>query len=74
MTTTVYAKSNCQPCAATKKFLDDNAIPYILRNIETDEGAIDEAITYGFRAMPIVVSERGNWAGYNADKLASLLR
>lgn len=70
----VYTKSSCNPCARTKDYLRAHNIPFVERNIETDEGAIEEAVTHGFRSMPIVVTPTEKWAGLNLERLSSLAR
>ena len=42
----VFSKPGCGPCAAVKRFLANNSIPY-------DEGTEQEAAGKGYRSVPI---------------------
>lgn len=42
----VFSKPNCGPCAAVKRFLTSNSIPY-------DEATEQEAADRGYRSVPI---------------------
>lgn len=73
---TVYTKDNCQPCKATKRWLDENEIPY-----EELHGPdhIDEIAEMGYMAAPVTVvtDDEGNvvhWQGFIRDNLINNLK
>jgi len=72
MTTTVYTKDNCQGCKATIRFLDGNDIPYVTKNVDTDEKAREKVMALGFMQMPVVVTPTDSWFGYRPDKLVTV--
>ncbi len=69
----VWSNENCVQCERTKKFLDDNKIPYeskmLADDVETTKGFIES----GFRTAPIVVTPKETWSGFKLDKLKSLV-
>lgn len=68
----VYTKSNCQPCKATKRFLDKNNIPYIEESLE-DASVLESMKSMGFTSAPIVISGEESWSGFNPTKLKTLM-
>ncbi|MFK8243873.1 MULTISPECIES: glutaredoxin domain-containing protein [unclassified Facklamia] len=71
----VYTKDNCIQCYHTKKFLDDNEIPYILINVTNNEAATNELKEHKFGSLPVVVpgSFDKAWAGFQPDSLEKLV-
>ncbi|WP_252108970.1 MULTISPECIES: glutaredoxin family protein [unclassified Halomonas] len=69
---TVYSKPNCQPCRLTKVQLDSMGVEYVEKNVDDSEQARSEALEYGHRQMPIVVTGDDHWSGFRPDKLAEL--
>ena len=54
---TVFAKSDCSYCALTKKWLDENAIPYEEIDIMKDQAALDLVLSHGHRTVPQIYLE-----------------
>lgn len=71
---TLYSKSNCQGCVATKRFLTANQIDYIEKNVEDSEENMSEALSFGFQQMPIVATENDSWFGFDPSKLSGLVK
>lgn len=70
----VYSKSQCMYCQFTKKYLQEQKIPYEEKNVETDLQAFSEIEPLGFTSLPIVVSEVvPPFCGFRPDKLSLLL-
>lgn len=67
--TTVYTKPACVQCEMTKKYMDKNGIPYTTVDITKDQEAFDMVIGMGFQSAPVVISEVGNWSGFQPDKI-----
>ena len=68
----VYSRKNCQPCMLTKKWLDDNSIPYESVDVDTlrDLNFLREL---GHSQLPVVyLGEYTHWSGYQPQKLKGL--
>jgi glutaredoxin-like protein NrdH len=71
--TTVYTKPACVQCDMTKRYMDKNGIEYTTVDITKDPEALDMILGMGFQSAPVVISEAGNWAGFQPDKINLLL-
>ena len=67
--TTVYIKNNCVQCDMTKRYMDKNGIAYTTVDITQDEQALEMILGMGFSSAPVVISDKGSWAGFQPDKL-----
>lgn len=72
MTVTVYTKNNCFGCGATKRKLTEEGIEFIEKNVDTDEKARDKVIALGFMQMPVVVTDKDSWFGYDPSRIAQI--
>jgi len=71
--TIVYIKPSCVQCDMTKRYLDKNKIPYDTVDITQDEEALEMILGMGFSSAPVVMSDAGNWAGFQPDKINLLI-
>jgi glutaredoxin-like protein NrdH len=69
----VYTNENCVQCDRTKKFLDDNNIPYLTLSLADNPERTREFIDMGFKSAPIVETPHEIWSGFKLDNLKSLL-
>ena len=67
--TTVYTKPSCVQCDMTKRYLDKAGVEYNTVDITEDPAALELILSMGFQAAPVVISDAGNWAGFQPDKL-----
>lgn len=67
--TTVYVKPSCVQCDMTKRFMDKNGIDYDTVDITQDPAALEMILDMGFSSAPVVISDKGSWAGFQPDKL-----
>lgn len=51
----VYTQNQCRPCGDLKAFLDNNGVPYTLKNISEDAKAKEEVIALGAMTTPVTV-------------------
>jgi len=59
---------------ATKAWLQKNNIPYIEKNVSTDDAGRVELFNLGYRTTPVVVTDAGEViVGYSTTKLATAL-
>jgi glutaredoxin-like protein NrdH len=72
MSITVYTKPSCVQCEQTKKYLDRNGLEYTSIDITEDKEAFDMVAGLGFQSAPVVITDKGNWAGFRPDYLAKL--
>ena len=72
---TVYSKPNCQPCRATKRWLDKRGIPYTEVDITTSPADLEAITALGFQEAPVVIVSTGDpetdimWSGLVVDNL-----
>jgi glutaredoxin-like protein NrdH len=57
----------------TKKMLDKNGIEYTVVDITEDIQAYDKIVSLGFMSVPVVISGDQSWAGFQPDKIQSLI-
>lgn len=67
--TTVYTKPACVQCDMTKRYMDKNNISYVTVDITQDQEALDMILGMGFSSAPVVISDKGSWAGFQPDKI-----
>ncbi len=75
---TLYTKSNCFQCEATKKYLNNHNTRYQEISLEEDELALAAAKDLGYRAAPVVFvrypsGAESHWAGFNPGRLADFV-
>lgn len=72
-TIVIYTQSHCQPCAATKRWLDVRAISYLevaLSALSPEQ--LDTFREQGHLSAPIVVSPVATFSGFRPSALAAL--
>ena len=69
---TVYTKDNCHGCTATKRYLTENGIEFVEKNVDRDEKAREKVMALGFMQMPVVVTDTDSWFGFDPGKLAMI--
>jgi glutaredoxin len=61
-------------CGKVKEFLHQKGVPYVEKDISTDEAALNELLEKGFQATPVTVIDGEAVVGFNTAKLEELLR
>lgn len=70
---TVYSKPGCMQCNFTKKFLEDNNIPFVAKDVEKDIEALNEVKSLGFQSLPVIVADGFEpFTGFRPDVLEKL--
>jgi glutaredoxin-like protein NrdH len=72
VTVTVYTKPSCVQCTATYRALDNKGIEYVVRDVSTDEAALEQVKALGYLQAPVVVTDEEHWSGFRPDKIATL--
>ena len=72
MAITVYTKPSCVQCTATYRALDNKGVESEVRDVSTDEAALEMVKSLGYMQAPVVVTDDGHWSGFRPDKIASL--
>lgn len=68
VTFTVYTRTVCQPCKATKRKLAKHGFTFTERNVEDDPAAAQFLRDAGYTEAPVVIASDGNeWTGYRPD-------
>lgn len=72
---TIYSKPNCMQCDYTKRWLEENKIPYQSIDVMQDDQALSDLQKHGFSGVPVVaVGGFDNaWSGFRPDRLAELV-
>lgn len=76
---TVYSKSNCQPCRATKRKLDMLGLPYVEVDLDHSPEDVEKLRALGYQESPVVDvagapegMPKRTWSGYRPDLLTTL--
>ena len=71
--TTLYTKTQCVQCDATKRALDRQGVEYDTINLDEDDKAYAYVTSMGFRQVPVVVTPTGErWSGFRPDLIAAI--
>jgi len=74
-TITVYSQPRCQPCKATKRWLDSRGIVYGEVDLTTSPDDAEAVRALGFKEAPVVIVSTGDpetdlmWSGFHPDNL-----
>jgi len=75
MTLTVYTQPSCQPCKATKRWLDKRGIIYQEVDVTTSPDDAEAIRALGFKEAPVVIVSSGDpeldlmWSGFDPNNL-----
>lgn len=72
ITITVYTKPSCVQCTATYRALDAKGLEYEVRDLSTDEAALQTVKDLGYLQAPVVVAGTEHWSGFRPDKISAL--
>ncbi|WP_419708029.1 glutaredoxin-like protein NrdH [Promicromonospora sp. NFX87] len=72
MKVTVYTKSPCVQCDATKKLLDRIGVDYTPVDLDANPEALAQLKNLGYLGAPVVVTDHDSWAGFQPDKVRQL--
>lgn len=70
---TVYSQPNCQPCKATKRFLEKNGIDHEVIDLSQDHDAREFVVSLGYKETPVVVYGEQHWSGHRPTTLSKVL-
>ena len=70
---TVYSKPNCVQCEATKRHLAKLDLSFDVVDITEDLEAYDKVTGLGFKAAPVVITDKDAWSGYQPSKIDELV-
>ncbi|VXA93322.1 glutaredoxin domain-containing protein [Citricoccus sp. K5] len=77
-TITVYSKTNCQQCTATKRWLTKAGTPYEVKQVDLPLASAERDIAaikaLGYKGVPVTIVSRDgvpdeHWHGFRPDKL-----
>lgn len=74
-TITIYSQPNCQPCKATKRWLDKRNITFQDIDVTTSPKDAEAIRALGFKEAPVVIVSTGDpetdlmWSGFIPDNL-----
>lgn len=74
-TVTVYSKSNCRQCDATKRWLKQRDVTFSEIDLTADEKNLEAAKALGYQEAPVVVvgfgtpGDEAHWSGFDPNEL-----
>lgn len=69
----VYHQPNCGPCHAAMEYLTKKGIPFVAKNVATDEAAQRELTALGVSSTPTIKVGDEILIGFSPSKLAKAL-
>jgi glutaredoxin-like protein NrdH len=73
---TLYTKPNCQPCKATKRWLDKKGVAYAVKDVTLDPADLAAVKELGYDGVPVTIVSTGDpetelhWYGFHPGNLA----
>jgi glutaredoxin-like protein NrdH len=73
---TVYTKPGCQPCKATKRWLDKKGVDHATVDVTENPDDLAAVKALGYEGVPVVIVSNGDaetdihWNGFHPDNLA----
>jgi len=72
---TLYSRTVCQPCKATKRKLEKHGLTYTELNVEENESAAQFLRDAGYTEAPVVITSDGReWTGFRPDLIEAIAR
>ena len=68
----VYTKYNCPKCESAKMQLKLRDIEFEMKNVEDEPKYMEEALSTGFRSMPIIIVGDSEPFQYNLSKFTEV--
>jgi len=71
----VYTSPGCQPCKATKRWLDREGVEYFTIDVSQNQADLAAIKELGYKAAPVVIVSTGDpeieihWQGFHPDNL-----
>ena len=72
MSISVYTKSACPQCKATRRYLDKADLKYEVIDLSEDPEAAQYVASLGYHSVPVVVVGEDHWSGFRIEKIAEL--
>lgn len=69
---TLYTQAGCGACIATKAYLDRHSLPYSVIDVTSDEDTREALRDEGWRSMPVLKTNQGDFSGYRPGALKAL--
>ena len=68
----VYSKKGCVQCDMTKRLLEQQKTPHVVRMIDESAEALAEIRAMGYSSVPVVAARGQRWAGFQPAKVREL--
>ena len=72
MSITVYTKSACPQCKATRRYLDKADLKYEVIDLSEDPEAAQYVASLGYQSVPVVVAGEEHWSGFRLERISAL--
>ena len=73
MDVVIYTSVGCSACLQAKQFLAQHNVTFVEKNIAHDDGARDELIAMGYRAVPVIKVGQETMLGFSAPRLRRMI-
>ena len=68
----VYHQPGCAPCHRAMEFLEQQKIPFVAKDVSSDEKAAEELMSLGSMSTPTIVVDGEMLVGFDPQRYASL--
>ncbi|HEY4466345.1 MAG TPA: glutaredoxin-like protein NrdH [Klebsiella sp.] len=72
MRITIYTRSDCVQCHATKRAMETRGFEFDMVNIDHHPEVVDMLREHGFRQLPVVIAGETSWSGFRPDMINRL--
>ncbi|WP_440711657.1 glutaredoxin domain-containing protein [Herbiconiux sp. YIM B11900] len=69
---TVYGRSNCAQCTATKRTLEIKEVEHVYVDVEQHPKACDFLRSLRHQQLPVVIAGPAHWSGFRPDLIVAL--
>jgi glutaredoxin len=70
----VYHQPGCAPCHRAMDFLEQQAVPFVAKDVSSDEKAAEELMSLGSMSTPTIVVDGQMLVGFHPQKLLQLVQ
>jgi len=70
----VYHQPGCPPCHRAMELLTSQKIPFVAKDVASDQKAAEELMALGSNSTPTIVIDGQTMVGFNPQRLLQLAR
>ncbi|SDZ56543.1 glutaredoxin domain-containing protein [Herbiconiux ginsengi] len=69
---TVYGRSDCAQCTATKRTLEIKEVEHVYLDVEQFPDVCDYLRSLGHQQLPVVIAGPAHWSGFRPDLIVAV--